>query len=107
MANISDFEFISSLAQARTRGGSKWLFTNSFDESLEGFVFPESVQIVWFIDYQHSLDNVVFSQNVKILKLIRYNLPLNGNFQNIQRLILDDLSNYAKSNLSLASPDLN
>jgi hypothetical protein len=100
MANITDFEFISSLAQARTRGGSKWIFTNSFDESLEGFAFPESVQIVWFIDYQHSLDNVVFSQNVKILKLIRYNLPLNGNFQNIQRLILDDCQTIVPANIN-------
>lgn len=99
MANITDFEFISSLAQARIREGSKWIFTNTFDESLEGFFFPESVQIVWFIDYKHSLDNVIFPQTIRIIKLIGYNLPLNGNFQNIQRLILDDCQTIVPANV--------
>ena len=100
MATTIEFEYISSLAQARTRGGSKWIFNHNFDESLEGFAFPESVQIVWFIDYKHSLDNVIFPQTIRIIKLIRYNLPLNGNFQNIQRLILDDCQTIVPANIN-------
>jgi hypothetical protein len=70
--------------------GPKWLFTSYFNESLEGFVFPEPVRNVCFVNYQHLLDNVIFTQNIKTLKLIGYNLPLNGNFQNIDLLVLDN-----------------
>ncbi len=45
---------------------------------------------VCFVNYQHLLDNVIFTQNIKTLKLIGYNLPLNGNFQNIDLLVLDN-----------------
>jgi len=93
MSAQTAYQQISSIADAHRyaqHAGPKWLFTQHFNESLEGFVFPEPVRNVCFVNYRHSLDNVVFSQNIKTLKLIGYNLPLNGNFQNIDLLVLDN-----------------
>lgn len=93
MSAQSAYQQISSIADLHRyaqRAGPKWLFTQHFNESLEGFVFPELVHNVCFVNYLHLLDNVVFSQNIKTLKLIGYKLPLNVNFQNIDLLVLDN-----------------
>jgi hypothetical protein len=99
--SVHDYQPILSIADTLECIGPKCLFNSDFNESLDYFV-----TVICFINYLHLLDNVVFTQNIKNLTLIGYNLPLNGNFQNID-LTLYDLSNYAKFNLSLASPNLN
>jgi len=102
MSAQAAYQQISSIADAHRyaqHAGPKWLFTSYFNESLEGFVFPESVRNVCFVNYQHSLDNVVFTQNIKTLKLIGYNLTLNGNFQNIDLLVLDNCQTTVPANI--------
>jgi hypothetical protein len=103
--SVHDYQPISSIADALACTSPKWLFISDFNESLDDFVFPDFVTDICFINYLHLLDNVVFTQNIKNLTLIGYNLPLNGNFQNIDLTLY--YCHYAKFNLSLASPDLN